>query len=227
MSSQERYEAIDRYLETLYTASASVQAAALTSNQAAGLPAIDVSPTQGKMLQVLARAINARHILEIGTLGGYSTLWLAAALPDDGHLITLEIDPTHAQVARANFARAGLADRIELRLAPAIESLQALEAQRHEPFDLIFIDADKSNNPLYVAAALKLSRRGTLIIVDNVVRRGAVIDATSTDPHIVGTRRVHQLLGSDPRVCATAIQTVGSKGLDGFAIAVVIADPAH
>jgi predicted O-methyltransferase YrrM len=225
MSQQERYEAVDRYFDKLYTERAAAPATALANNQAAGLPAIDVSPTQGKLLQVLARSLNARHILEIGTLGGYSTLWLAAALPDDGHLITLEIDPKHAQVARANFAQAGLADRIELRLGPAIESLKALEAEHRAAFDLVFIDADKSNNPHYVTAVLKLSRRGTLIIVDNVVRRGAVIDAGSVDPHIVGTRRVHELLASDPRVCATAIQTVGSKGLDGFAIAVVVAEP--
>ena len=225
MSNQERYQAVDRYFDGLYTDHAAAPAAALANNKAAGLPAIDVSPTQGKLLQVLARSQNARHILEIGTLGGYSTLWLAAALPQDGHLITLEIDPKHARVARANFAQAGLADRIELRLGPAIESLRALAAEQREPFDLVFIDADKSNNPHYVTSALKLSRRGTLIIVDNVVRDGAVIDADSTDPHVIGTRRVHELLASDPRVCATAIQTVGSKGLDGFALAVVIADP--
>jgi predicted O-methyltransferase YrrM len=225
MNSQDRYEAIDRYLDGLYTQSASAPASALEHNQAAGLPAIDVSPTQGKLLQVLARSLNARNILEIGTLGGYSTLWLAAALPADGRLITLEIDPKHAQVARANFERAGLSDRIELRLGPAIESLEALAAEHRAPFDLVFIDADKSNNPNYVTAVLQLSRRGTLIIVDNVVRRGAILDAASSDPHVVGTRRVHELLASEPRVCATAIQTVGSKGLDGFAIAVVLADP--
>lgn len=225
MSSHERHEAIDRYLEKLYTDGATRPATALASNQAAGLPAIDVSPTQGKLLQILARSLNARYILEIGTLGGYSTLWLGGALPADGHLVTLEIDPRHAQVARANFLRAGLADRIELRLGPAIESLKALETEHREPFDLVFIDADKSNNPLYVTAVLKLSRRGTVIIVDNVVRRGAILEAGSTDPNVVGTRRVHELLASDPRVSATAIQTVGSKGLDGFAIAVVIADP--
>jgi predicted O-methyltransferase YrrM len=225
MSSQERYQAVDRYFEQLYTAGDQAQAAALAANQAAGLPAIDVSPTQGKLLQVLALSQNARNILEIGTLGGYSTLWLAAALPEGGQLITLEIDPKHAQVARANFARAGLASRIELRLGPAIESLEALEGEHHAPFDLIFIDADKANNPHYVSAALRLSRRGSLIIVDNVVRRGAVLDALSTDPHVGGTRRVHELLAAEPRVCASAIQTVGSKGHDGFAIAVVIAEP--
>jgi predicted O-methyltransferase YrrM len=225
MSSQERYQAIDRYFDALYTGSDSAPAAALANNQAAGLPAIDVSPTQGKLLQILARAQNARQILEIGTLGGYSTLWLASALPHDGHLITLEIDPKHAQVARANFAQAGLAERIELRLGPAIESLRSLEAEHSGPFDLVFIDADKANNPHYVTAALDLSRRGTLIIVDNVVRRGAVLDAGGTDPHVEGTRRVHELLAAEPRVSATAIQTVGSKGHDGFAIAVVIAEP--
>jgi predicted O-methyltransferase YrrM len=225
MSSRERYQAVDSYFDELYTSGDTRPAAALASNHSAGLPAIDVSPTQGKLLQILALAQNARNILEVGTLGGYSTLWLAAALPDDGRLVTLEIDPRHAEVARANFARAGLADRIELRLGPAIESLRALQAARREPFDLVFIDADKSNNPHYITAAINLSRRGTLIVVDNVVRGGGVIDADSPDPNIQGTRQAHELLATHPRLVATAIQTVGSKGHDGFAIAVVVADP--
>jgi|HubBroStandDraft_4_1064222.scaffolds.fasta_scaffold47085_1 predicted O-methyltransferase YrrM len=225
MSSRERYLAVDAYFDELYTRSDPRPSAALVSNQSAGLPAIDVSPTQGKLLRVLARAQNARNILEIGTLGGYSTLWLAGSLPDDGRLVTLEIDPKHAEVARANFARAGLADRIELRLGPAIQSLRSLEAERREPFDLIFIDADKSNNPHYIIAAINLSRPGTLIVVDNVVRGGSVVDADSPDPNIAGTRRAHELLATHPRLVATAIQTVGSKGHDGFALAVVVAQP--
>jgi predicted O-methyltransferase YrrM len=183
-----------------------------------------VSPNQGKLLLVLARAVGARTILEIGTLGGYSTIWLARALPIDGHLITLEADPKHAEVARANIAQAGLASVVELRLGRAVDTLPKLAAERRGPFDLIFIDADKRNNPDYFAWALKLSRRGSLIIADNVVRNGAVVDATSGDPSIQGVRRFNELLAAEPRVSATTIQTVGSKGYDGFAIALVTAD---
>jgi predicted O-methyltransferase YrrM len=216
---------VDNYVEELLVAPDAGLDGAREASAAAGLPEIAVTPSQGKLLYLLARMVHVRRILEIGTLGGYSTLWLAGSLPDDGRLVTLEIDPKHAEVARANFARAGLADRIELRLGPAIQSLRSLEAERREPFDLIFIDADKSNNPHYIIAAINLSRPGTLIVVDNVVRGGSVVDADSPDPNIAGTRRAHELLATHPRLVATAIQTVGSKGHDGFALAVVVAQP--
>ena len=193
--------------------------AALKDSEAAGLPAIAVTPTQGKFLQILAEMIGARSVLEIGTLGGYSTIWFARALPADGHIITLEVDPTHADVARKNFARAGLERMIELRLGAALDTLPLLVAERSGPFDLIFIDADKTNIPAYFDWAMKLSRPGSLIIVDNVVRDGGVVDAKSKDPSIQGVRRFIDQLGRDKRVTATAIQTVGSKGYDGFAIA--------
>jgi predicted O-methyltransferase YrrM len=222
--SDEIFAAVDRYLTQLYVPGDDALAAALAANDAAGLPNIDVTALQGKLLQLLARVQGARRILEIGTLGGYSTLWLAGALPPGGNLITLEINPRHAAVARANFARAGLADRIELRAGPALESLARIHAERGGPFDLFFIDADKSNNPRYLDWALKLSRLGSVIIFDNVVREGDVIKASSRDPNIVGTRRLHELLAAEPRLSATAIQTVGAKGYDGFALAVVVAD---
>ena len=180
---------------------------------------------QGKLLQILARMVGARRILEIGTLGGYSTLWLAGALPADGRLITLELDARHATVARANFVRAGLADRIEVREGPALKSIEALHAEGADPFDFFFIDADKVNSPNYVTWALKLAHPGSVIVIDNVIRDGAIIDPNSRDPAVLGTRRLHDLLASEPRLSATAIQTVGDKGYDGFAIALVIADP--
>jgi predicted O-methyltransferase YrrM len=184
-----------------------------------------VAPNQGKLLQLLARSIGARSILEVGTLGGYSTIWLARALPEGGRLITLEADPRHAEVARANLARAGLAERVEVRVGRAAETLHRLVAEGAGPFDLIFIDADKPSIPEYVEWALKLSRRGSLIIVDNVVRGGAVADAESTDPNIQAVRRLNQRLATEPRLSATTIQTVGSKGYDGLTMALVIADP--
>ncbi|HEX4149238.1 MAG TPA: O-methyltransferase, partial [Pirellulales bacterium] len=198
--------------------------AALAAIAAAGLPPISVSPNQGKLLWMLARIQAARSILEIGTLGAYSTIWLARALPVDGRLITLESDPRHAAVAQANIARAGLANRVELRLGLALETLPEIAAEGSGPFDLVFIDADKPSTPDYFDWALKLSHLGSVIIVDNVVRGGAVIDAASEDPSVQGVRRFHELLAAEPRVSATAIQTVGSKGYDGFAIALVIAD---
>jgi predicted O-methyltransferase YrrM len=198
--------------------------AALAANAAAGLPPHDVSPMQGKLLWLLARAQGARAILEIGTLGGYSTIWLARALDEGGHLITLESSPRYAEVARSNLARAGLADVTEVRVGPARDSLPGLAAEGRGPFDVVFIDADKPSNVEYFTWALALSRRGTLIIVDNVVRGGAVIDAASEDTSVQGVRRLNELLASEPRVSATAIQTVGSKGYDGFAIALVTAE---
>jgi predicted O-methyltransferase YrrM len=228
------WTAVDRYITGLLAPHDPALESALEASAAAGLPEIQVSPNQGKFLNLLARLQSARAILELGTLGGYSTIWLARALPKDGRLVTLEADPKHAEVARANIARAGLAGIVELRLGPALETLPKLAAEGRGPFDLIFIDADKPNIPEYFAWALKLSRRGSLILVDNVVRDGAVIDATSADPSIQGVRRFNELLAAEPRVSATAIQTVGSKGYDGFAIALVTNDapgdmdcPAH
>ncbi len=220
----EQWTAVDRYITDLLVLSDVALDAALKASADAGLPPIHVSPNQGKLLHLLAQAQGARNILEIGTLGGYSTIWLARALPAGGRLITLEFDPKHAQVARANIARAGLAGVVELRVGRALETLPQLAAERRGPFDFIFIDADKGNYPGYFTWALKLSRRGTLIIADNVVRNGAVIDAASDDPMVQGVRRFHELLAAERRVSATAIQTVGSKGYDGFTLAVVTAE---
>jgi predicted O-methyltransferase YrrM len=175
------------------------------------------------LLQILASSVAARSILEIGTLGGYSTIWLARALPPDGHLITLEANEKHAAVARSNIANAGLTERVEIRVGRALESLPRLMAEGKGPFDVIFVDADKQSNPDYFQWALTLSRPGSLIVFDNVVRDGAVMDAESGDPDIIGIRRLNELMGREPRVCASAMQTVGSKGYDGFAIALVVA----
>jgi predicted O-methyltransferase YrrM len=222
--SLERFVAVDRYLTELLAPPDPVLEATLEANAAAGLPPHDVSPNQGKLLHVLARSLGARRILEIGTLGGYSAIWLARALPLDGRLITLEADPTHADMARANLTRAGLDRLVEVRIGRAVETLPRIAAEKSGPFDLVFIDADKASNAQYLAWALELSHLGSVIVVDNVVRDGAVIDGTSNDPTVQGSRRVLELLAAEPRVSATAIQTVGSKGWDGFAIAVVIAD---
>ncbi|MCL8381862.1 O-methyltransferase [Xanthobacter aminoxidans] len=191
------------------------------ASEAAGLPAISVSAAQGQMLHIFARMMGAKRILEIGTLGGYSTLFLARALPEGGTVVTLEADAHHAEVARANFARAGLSDRIDLRVAPAIETLPVLEAEGAGPFDLIFIDADKPSNPAYLDWALRLSRPGTLIVCDNVVRAGRVLDGDSTDASVIGIRRTYEIAGAEPRLTATAVQTVGAKGYDGFALLLV------
>lgn len=221
---QEQWTAVDRYITDLLVPPDLALDAALQSSAAAGLPPYNVSPNQGKLLLLLARVQGARTILEIGTLGGYSTIWLARALPADGRLITLEADPKHAEVARANIARADLTDVVELRLGRALDTLPQIAAEGLGPFDLIFIDADKPSNPDYFTWALKLSRRGSLIIVDNVVRNGTVIDVASNDPRVQGVRRLNELIAAEPRVSATALQTVGSKGYDGFAIALVTAD---
>jgi predicted O-methyltransferase YrrM len=215
---------VDRYINDLLSPADPALSAALQASDAAGLPRINVSPTQGKMLQLLARSQGARAILEIGTLGGYSTIWLARALPLGGRLITLEADPKHAEIARANIARAGLAELVELRLGRAANTLPQLATEKRGPFDVIFIDADKPGYPVYFEWALRLSRRGTLIIADNVVRDGAVADGASSDPLVQGIRRFMDLLAAEPRVSATVIQTVGSKGYDGFAIALVTSD---
>jgi predicted O-methyltransferase YrrM len=195
--------------------------AVLAASAAAGLPPINVGANQGKMLQLLAQVRGARRILEIGTLGGYSTIWLARALPPDGRLITLEFEPRHAAVARANFVRAGLEDLIELRLGNALELLPRIADQAEGPFDLVFIDANKEAIPEYFAWALKLSRRGTVIVVDNVIRNGEVVEAASTDPGVRGVRRFFELLPLERRVSGTALQTVGAKGYDGFAVLLV------
>jgi len=217
----ETWTAVDQYLASLLVGSDSTLDAALKANATAGLPSIDVSPTQGKLLQLLVRLKDARSILEMGTLGGYSTIWLARGLPDDGRLITLEVNPAYAEVARSNIARAGLAELVEVRVGPALESLQHLAAEDLDPFDMIFIDADKKTTPEYFAWALKLSRPGTLIVTDNVVRGGNLIDRESPDPNAQGMRTFVERLAEEPRVIATVIQTVGSKGYDGFAIALV------
>jgi predicted O-methyltransferase YrrM len=220
-ATQARWTAVDRYLTELLVPADGVLEAVLAANAAAGLPPHDVSPTQGKLLWLLARTQGARAILEIGTLGGYSTIWLARALADGGRLITLEANPTHAEVARANLVRAGLADVVEVRVGRATDTLPALATEGRGPFDLIFIDADKPSNAEYFGWALELSRPGSLIVVDNVVRDGAVFDEGSADASVQGVRRLNERLASEPRVSATAIQTVGSKGYDGFAIALV------
>jgi predicted O-methyltransferase YrrM len=223
--SDEQYQAVDQYLAERYAPGDDALTAALAANEAAGLPPIAVSATQGKLLQILARMVQARLILEIGTLGGYSSLWLAGALPADGRLVTLELKARHASVARSNFVRAGLADRIELREGPALDSLAKLQAEGVGPFDFFFIDADKPNSPNYVTWALKLAHRGSVIVIDNVIRDGAIVNERSGDPAVQGTRRLHDMMAADPRLSATAIQTVGAKGYDGFTIALVTADP--
>lgn len=220
----ERWTAVDTYVTGLLHPPDPVLDAALADSNAADLPTIAVSPAQGKFLTLLALGLGARDILEIGTLGGYSTICLARALPSDGHLITLEYEPKHATVARANIARAGLAGLVELRLGRAADTLPQLAAEDRGPFDLIFIDADKPGYAEYFAWAVKLSRRGTVIIADNVVRDGKVADPTNDDPMVQGIRRFYEALGAESRVSATTIQTVGSKGYDGFTIAVVTAD---
>jgi predicted O-methyltransferase YrrM len=213
---------VDRYFGDLLAPSDEKLDAALLANKRAGLPAIDVTRLQGKFLDLLVRITGARRILEIGTLGGYSTIWMARALPHGGRIVTLEADPHHAEVARANLQNAEVMDCVDLRLGRAIETLPTLENTSDAPFDLIFIDADKPSNPDYLAWALKLSRPGTVIVTDNVVREGRVVDAKSHDEDVQGTRRFTELLAAEPRLSATVLQTVGLKGHDGFALAVVL-----
>lgn len=215
------WSAVDRYITETVTPADPVLKAALDGSAAAGLPEIQVAPNQGKLLHMLARVQGARAILEIGTLGGYSTIWLARALPQGGRLITLEADPKHAEVARANIARAGLSGVVDLRLGQALDTLPKIAAEGRGPFDLIFIDADKANIPDYFTWALRLTRPGSLILVDNVVRGGAVIEPKSEDGSVQGVRKFFAMLAAEPRVTATAIQTVGVKGYDGIAIALV------
>ena len=215
--SQKIWTTVDSYLaETLIPADPILEAA-LAANAAAELPSIDVSPTQGKFLHLLATIHGAKRILEVGTLGGYSTIWLARALPGDGKLISLEFAPKHAAVAQSNIRNAGLSNIVEIRIGAAADSLAQLHKEGAQPFDMIFIDADKPNNPTYLEWAVKLSRKGTLIVVDNVIRDGAIADAENTDPAITGTRKMFEMLAANSSLEATALQTVGSKGYDGFA----------
>jgi predicted O-methyltransferase YrrM len=217
--SKKKWTAVDTYIDSILAPSDPALDAALEAIKSAGLPQISVTASQGKLLHLLAKLQGAKRILEIGTLGGYSTIWMARALPKNGKITTLEADSKHARVAAANLARAGLSERVDLRKGKALNILPELTG----PFDLVFIDADKRNNPRYFEWALRLSRKGSLIIVDNVVRDGEILDANSTDPDIQGTRKLFERMAAEPRVIATAQQTVGSKGHDGFAIALVIA----
>jgi predicted O-methyltransferase YrrM len=219
--SQEQWNEVDDYINGLFVPADPALDDALKASDAAGLPTIAVAPNQGKLLHILAKSIKAKKILEIGTLGGYSTIWLARALPKDGHLVTLEFDPKHATVARANIAHAGLTQKVKVRVGRAVDSLQQLETEHHGTFDLIFIDADKPGYPEYLRWALKFSHSGTMIIADNVIRDGEVVDADSEDEKVQGVHRFNALLAAESRVTATIIQTVGSKGYDGLAVAVV------
>jgi len=216
-----QWAAVDRYFEQRFVLADEALQAALRANSDAGLPAIDVTPLLGRFLELLVRISSARRVLEIGTLGGYSTIWLARALPDSGSLITLELAPRHAEIARANLARAGVLERVKLLEGPAADSLALLDRESAGPFDLIFIDADKASYPEYLAWSLKLSRPGTVIVADNVVRDGKVVNADDPDPNIQGVRRFTELIAAEPRLRATVLQTVAGKGYDGFALAVV------
>lgn len=216
----ERWQAVDDYIAGKLLGADDVLATTLANNARRGLPPIDVSATQGKMLFLLAQMAGAKRILEIGTLGGYSTIWLARALPEDGALVTLELEAHHARVARTNLENAGLGGKVDIRVGPAVDSLAAMTGEA--PFDFVFIDADKQSNTVYVEAAIRLGRPGTTIIVDNVVREGGVLEANSDDERIVGTRALFDMLGANPRLDATAIQTVGAKGWDGFVLARVL-----
>lgn len=218
---QNRWTEVDDYVAATLIGDDPVLQAVLKAAEAAGLPAINVSPPQGKLLFLLARMLRPRRILEIGTLAGYSTLWLARALGRGGRLVTLEIDRKHASVAWANITGAGLGEQVDLRVGPALETLDALAAEKGWPFDVVFIDADKPSIPEYFRRSIALCAEGSLIIVDNTVRGGALADADSADPNVQGIRRLHELMAAEPRVSATTMQTVGSKGYDGFTLAVV------
>jgi predicted O-methyltransferase YrrM len=221
LTNKRNWSEVDSYFARTLIGSDPVLEEALATNAAAGLPSIDVSAPQGKLIHLLARMSGARKALEIGTLGGYSTIWLARALPDEGRLITLEVSAKHAEIARRNVARAGLGDKVEVRTGAALTTLPRLEAEGLGPFDFVFIDADKTNNAAYLEWALRLSRQGTVIVVDNVVRECGIVEAASRDPDVIGVRRMFELMAREPRLSATAIQTVGAKGWDGFALAVV------
>ncbi len=218
----ETWAAVDRYFGNLLAPEDEALRASLGANQEAGLPPIDVPALLGKFLELMVRVSGARRVLEIGTLGGYSTIWLARALPPGGRVLTLEIDARHAEIARANLTKAGVLEQVELRVAPATNSLRAMHDAGESPFDLIFIDADKKSLPEYLDLSLNLSHPGTVIVVDNVVRDGKVIDPDNPDPDIQGVRRMTEMMAANPRLCATAIPTVGARGYDGFAVAVVL-----
>ncbi|WP_263355759.1 O-methyltransferase [Acidicapsa ligni] len=220
--SRTKWAEVDSYLTDKLISPDPVLKATLAANATAGLPSIDVSPTQGKFLHMLATIQGAKRILEIGTLGGYSTTWLARALPPEGRLISLEFAAKHATVARENIAHAGLSEIVEIRIGPAAESLAQLHAEGTAPFDLIFIDADKPNNHTYLEWALKFSHKGTIILIDNVIRNGEISNAQSTDPNVTGTRAMFEIIAANPRLQATTLQTVGSKGYDGFTLAIVL-----
>jgi predicted O-methyltransferase YrrM len=220
--SQELWTAVDQYINQMLVPTDPVLDAALRGSTEGGLPAIQVSPPQGKLLHLLVAATGAHNILELGTLGGYSTIWMARALPSGGRLLTLEASAKHAEVALANFNRAGLVDRVELKLGPALQTLPQVASEGRGPFDFIFIDANKSTMAEYFDWSLKLSRKGTLIVVDNVIRHGTVIESDSTDEDVQGVRRFNERVAHEPRVSATAIQTVGSKGYDGFTLVLVL-----
>jgi predicted O-methyltransferase YrrM len=219
--SEPLWDRVDAYLTGTFVPHEEAFAAALADSEKAGLPTIQVSPPQGRLLELLARALRARQILEIGTLGGYSTLWLARGLAPGGRIVTLEVDPKHADVARRSFERAGRSGAIELRLGAALETLPRMVEERAGPFDLVFVDADKPSLPDYFSWSLKLSRPGTLIVIDNVVREGDVVDATSADASVQGVRRMNERIAAEPRVTATTLQTVGGKGYDGLAFVLV------
>ncbi|NED92363.1 O-methyltransferase [Streptomyces sp. SID11233] len=218
---QARWAEVDDYFNARLLGPDEALDAAVEASEKAGLPAIQVAANQGKLLNLLARLQGARTVLEIGTLGGYSTIWLARALPEGGSVVTLEADPECAEVARRNIERAGLADVVEVRLGPALDTLPLLAEQGYGPFDVVFIDADKPSNPDYLAWSLKLTRPGSLIVADNVVRDGEVADAASEDPKVLGVRRFTELVAAEPTLTATALQTVGTKGYDGLLMALV------
>lgn len=216
--SQAQWTAMDEYFNTLFDPSNPVMDTVLKYSKAQGLPDINVSPAQGSFLMLLAKAQQATRILEVGTLGAYSTIWLAKALPEDGHIITLEANPHHVKVAQANVESAGVSDKVSIHPGPAVKTLEALIQAETPPFDFIFIDADKPNNPNYLTLTKQLARKGSLIIADNVVRHGQVLDSNSTDANIQGIRTFNQMVADDPDLEASVLQTVGSKGYDGFAL---------
>ena len=219
---QETWAAVDRYFGESLAPEDEALTGCTEANREAGLPSIDVPSLLGKFIDLVVRISGSRRVLEIGTLGGYSTIWLARPIPSGGRVVTLEIDPHHAEVAGQNLERAGVRDRVEIVIGPALETLANLHAGAAEPFDLVFIDADKKSIPAYLDWSLKLSHPGTIILVDNVVRDGKVLDADSTDPDVQGVRRMTEMMAANPRLSATAIPTVGARGYDGFAMAVVL-----
>jgi predicted O-methyltransferase YrrM len=218
---EELWGRVDDYIVDKLVDEDGALSGALAANAAANLPAMDVSAAQGKFLNLMVRITGAKRVLELGTLGGYSTIWMGKALPEGGHLVTLEFDPRHATVARRNIDNAGLREKVTIHVGPAAQTLPTIAAAGPEPFDFIFIDADKPNNPIYLDWAIRLSRPGTVIILDNVIRDGKILDPQNDDPRIIGTRAAYDLIGHHPRLQATALQTVGAKGWDGFAMAIV------